>query len=154
MFYEHRRGNDMTETQMKPEMAPGESLESEKIESSGESIPSLIPPSIGISFAEGDGRTSTTIEAAEVAPSLPLAGGAASGITAWQNNKKINALWSINQNRNSWTGIEGIGWKKLVNNSDSAIMALTMLAAHAFQKGSIVNYRDESDGMIHEIYVW
>jgi hypothetical protein len=70
------------------------------------------------------------------------------------SNKKINGLWSINQNRNSWIGVSGIGWKKLANNSDSAIVALTMLSAHALEKGSVVNYREESDGMIHEIYVW
>jgi len=29
-----------------------------------------------------------------------------------------------------------------------------MLSAHALEKGSVVNYREESDGMIHEIYVW
>lgn len=144
----------MTKTQMKPEMDPGKFPESGMSGSMGASMPSLVPPSIGIGFAEGDGRTSTTIETAEKAPSLPLVGGAASGITAWQNSKKINGLWSTNQNRNSWVGVEGVGWKKLANNSDSAIVALTTLAAHAFQKGYIVNYRDESDGMIHEIYVW
>jgi hypothetical protein len=29
-----------------------------------------------------------------------------------------------------------------------------MLAAHAREKASVVNYREESDGMIREMYVW
>lgn len=75
-------------------------------------------------------------------------------MTAWQNDKRITALWSINQNRNSWVHVAGIGWKKLANNSDSAIVALTMLGSHAREKESAVNYREESDGMLYELYVW
>jgi hypothetical protein len=88
------------------------------------------------------------------APSLPLMAGVAAGVSAWQNNKRITGLWSINENRNSWVGVDGIGWKKLANNSDSAIVALTMLSSHAREKGSAVDYREESDGMIYEMYVW
>ena len=33
---------------------------------------------------------------------------------AWQNNKKFTALWSINENRNAWVYVEGIGWKKFL----------------------------------------
>ena len=73
---------------------------------------------------------------------------------AWNNGKKITALWSINQNRNSWVHIDGVGWRRLANNSDSAIMAMSILGAHAREKATTVNYRDEADGMIHEIYVW
>lgn len=75
-------------------------------------------------------------------------------VTAWQTNKKIVALWSDTGNRNSWIYIDGVGWKKLVNTSDSSIMTLTALAAHAKQLGSLVNYREEADGMIYELYVW
>ena len=57
--------------------------------------------------------------------------GAGAGVTAWLNDKRITGLWSINQNRNSWVYVNGIGWKKLANNSDSAIVALSMLSAHA-----------------------
>jgi hypothetical protein len=92
--------------------------------------------------------------AGDAAPSLPVMEGGVTGVTAWQNNKQITSLWSINQNRNSWVGVSAIGWRKLANNSDSAIVALTMLSAHAREKGSVVNYREESDGMIHEMYVW
>jgi len=88
------------------------------------------------------------------APSLPITAGAMAGISAWQNNKKLTALWLNQQNRNSWIGVDGIGWKKLANTNDSSSVALTMLAAHAREKDAVVNYREESDNMIYEIYVW
>jgi hypothetical protein len=74
--------------------------------------------------------------------------------TVWNNSQIINALWSINEDRNSWVGVQGVGWVKLSTNSDTGIVALTMLSAHAKQLQSIVNYRTEDDGMIHEIYAW
>jgi hypothetical protein len=82
--------------------------------------------------------------------------GAAGGVaaTVWVNGKKVNALWAINQNRNSWISVVGVGWVKLANNSDSAIVALTMLGANAKLTQGVVNYRQESDNMIHEMYVW
>lgn len=76
------------------------------------------------------------------------------GASVWVNSKKINALWAINENRNSWIGVAGVGWVKLANNSDSAIVAFTMLGASAKQTQTNVNYRQEADKMLHEIYVW
>ncbi len=78
----------------------------------------------------------------------------AAAASAWNNGKKINALWAINENRNSWVGVTGVGWVKLANNNDTAIVALTMLGADAKLTQGTVNYRQESDGMIHEMYVW
>ncbi len=98
--------------------------------------------------------------AAAAAPTAePPAGadaGSAGAVTAtvWVNNKKINALWAISENRNSWVGVAGVGWVKLANNSDSAVVALTMLGASARQTQGTVNYRQEADNMIHEMYVW
>lgn len=76
------------------------------------------------------------------------------GASVWVNNKQINALWSINENRNSWVGVAGVGWVKLANNSDSAIVALTILGANARQTQGVVSYRQEADSMLHEMYVW
>ena len=89
------------------------------------------------------------------APALPLELEAATGIGAsvWHNNKRIVALWSINQNRNAWVGIDGIGWKRLSNVSDQGVVALNMLGAHAREKGSSVNLREDG-ALIREIYVW
>ncbi len=95
----------------------------------GESVPTAEPPTLAAAAGEG-------------------------GVAAWINNQKVNALWCINQNRNSWVSIAGVGWKKLANNSDTAVVALTILGANAKQAQGPVNYREEADTMIHEMYVW
>jgi len=76
------------------------------------------------------------------------------GVTGWLGDKRVSALWSINQTRNSWVGIAGVGWKKLSNVSDSAIVAMTILGSNAKQTQTRFDYREEADGMIHEIYLW
>lgn len=76
------------------------------------------------------------------------------GNMAWINTKKVTGLWSINQDKNSWANIAGIGWKKLSTASSSGNVALTILMSHAREKNSNINYRDESDNQIHEVYVW
>lgn len=87
-------------------------------------------------------------------PALKESAGGATA-TVWKTGK-VNALWSINQNRNSWAGFDnGIGWQKFANNSDSAIMAFTILASHARDAQGTNSIRQEtSDNMVHEIYVW
>jgi hypothetical protein len=138
----------------RPQMEPG-GMQSGMTGGSAETFgPSQLPPAASINAEFTTVSQTIMAGASDTAPALPLTAVTAIGASTWQNNKKFNALWSINQNRNSWVGVEGIGWKKLANNSDSAIVALTMLASHARQKGSIVNYREEADGMIYEMYVW
>jgi hypothetical protein len=88
----------------------------------------------------------------EAPPDTEEAVSEAFGVT-WHRNKKITALWSINQNRNSWIGVSGLRWKKLANNSNSAVVALTMLASHAKQMNCSVNIKEDS-GQIKEMYVW
>ncbi|MEB3335611.1 MAG: hypothetical protein VKP70_11580 [Cyanobacteriota bacterium] len=105
-----------------------------------------------------DGEQSTPADQARPTLNPPEAASstadAAGGLTAWNNNKRVTALWCINQNRNSWAYINGVGWKRLSNASDSANLALTVLAAHAKQSKTNYTYRDEQDGLIHESYVW
>lgn len=93
-------------------------------------------------------------EAPTLTPPEVTAAEAAGGITAWQSDKRIGALWTINQVRNSWISITGVGWRRLIHNSDSAVVAMTMLSAHAKQMATRVDYREEADGMIYEIYAW
>jgi hypothetical protein len=144
--------DDMAKIKTAPQINPSESSESAKSETI--SAPSEMPP-VGLKIAENTGDIVTiAAQTGGDATPLPIVEGVGTNIETWQNNKKINALWSINQNRNVWVGVQGIGWKKLADNSDSAIVALTLLSAHALEKGSIVDYRDESDAKIHEMYVW
>jgi len=93
--------------------------------------PTLVPP------------TEAEIEAAE-----------GEGIAAWHSGVKIAALWCNEANRNAYISVAGLGWKKLSPATDSSVVSMTMLAAHAEQTNANVNIRIEADGMVHEIYVW
>jgi len=79
---------------------------------------------------------------------------AAAAATVWQSGKRITSQWTINQDRNSWIGVAGIGWQKLSRASDSGCVSLTMLAGNALITKAYVSYRTESDGMVHEMYVF
>jgi hypothetical protein len=72
----------------------------------------------------------------------------------WQTNKRITAIWGTNEPRNSWVLIAGLGWKRLAAGTDSSALALTVLASNGKLTNSRVDYREESDGFIHELYVW
>jgi hypothetical protein len=144
-------------------------------------IPTQIPPSAGAAsadvlggaaplFAAGGGPpVSAAADPASLTAAAAAAGGAgalgrpaeadaesaAAVLTStWQNNKKVNALWSINQNCNSWAGIEGIGWRKLFSGIETSTMALTIIASSALATQGPITYREEPDGMIHEIYAF
>lgn len=93
-------------------------------------VPTLMPPTAG---------QLATAEGAEA---------------AWHTNKRIDALWSIDQARNAWIHIVDLGWRRLYNGRDGAFQALTSLAGQARQTNSIVHLREEPDGMIYEIYLW
>lgn len=86
-------------------------------------------------------------------PSLDVPAVAA-GADDWQQDKRIVALWGINEQRNAWVSVPGAGWVRLADTSDATCMALTILAAHARQTQTQVNYRLGADGKIAEMYVW
>jgi hypothetical protein len=104
-------------------------------------------------FAEEAADTLTV----EVGPTLTPpaeAGAGAEGISAWLNNTRIVRLWSNGANMNSWISIEGVGWRRLHPANESAVVAMTMMAAHARAHNRLVNVRIEPDNQVHEIYVW
>lgn len=97
----------------------------------------------------------TTKQAASIPTFAPPQGSVNGGVTAtWLSDKRINALWSINENRNVWISMDGIGWKKLADNSDSAIMALTILSSYARLMQARYDGLESDDGKITECYVW
>jgi len=133
--------------------------------------PTLTPPDLSTSSdLDVPGTSSPTAVsdaqlAALVAGSTPLAGptlmpptaaaGAAEAITGtWRSNVKIDALWTIDEPRNAWVHVVGLGWRKIYNSRDGAFQALTTLASQARQTNRPVNFREEADGMIYEIYLW
>ena len=135
---------EMAKTQ--PKQLPQEEGETYKMGEAGQTAPMEMPEAMA---AMGG------YAASEAAPSLmPPSATAEEAFGAWLNNRRFTGLWSINQVRNAWVHVDGIGWKRLHHQSDSGIVALNMLAAHARQMNSPVNYREEADGMIYEIYVW
>lgn len=105
-----------------------------------------------------DELTVAALEGSEaVGPKLepPTAGARGSeGVTAWQSDKRIVALFSSADPRNVWVAVGGVGWKRLFNANDSALEAMAIIVAHAKQLNSPVNYREEADGLIHEVYAW
>jgi hypothetical protein len=136
--------------------------------------PTLAPPGSGAGNGEraGAGTTEPTIPDAVAAgivmatpqgPAGDPPGAArtatatvtADGITGtWHTGVTIDALWAANEVRNAWMRVVSIGWKKLYNGKDGAYTALAILASQARQTGKTINYREEADGMVYEIYLW
>lgn len=136
--------------------------------------PTLAPPgrAVGNGGRAGAGTTEPAIRDAAAAgvltatPQGPAAGppgtaGTAAavaisdGITGtWHNGVTVDALWAVNEVRNAWMRVVGTGWKKLYNGRDGAFTALAILAAQARETGKPINYREEADGMVYEIYLW
>ena len=102
--------------------------------------------------AEAQGRPALDPTGAGGAAAQAEAVGAITG--TWQTGKTVTALWSINEIRNAWMHVNGVGWRKLYNGRDGAFRALVTLAAHARQTGRPINFREEADGMVYEIYSW
>jgi hypothetical protein len=90
-----------------------------------------------------------------LSPPVTTAAAAQDGAGAnWRNGVRIDALWSIDETRNAFIHVTGLGWRKIYNGRDGAFQALTILASQARQTNSTVNLREEADGMIYEIYLW
>ena len=96
--------------------------------------------------------------AGEVAPTLQPPGvagaAAADGVGLWQTNKQVDALYSTYAARFSWMHVASGPWRRFSPTSDSGVAALALLAAHARDRGRPVNFREEADQLIHEMYVW
>jgi hypothetical protein len=93
----------------------------------------------------------------EVEPTLqPPAAAAvtADGVGLWLTNKQVDALYSTYAARFSWMHVAGGPWRRFSPTSDSGVAALALLAAHARDRTRPVNYREEADQLIHEMYVW
>jgi hypothetical protein len=94
--------------------------------------PALAPPVTAAGATTGDGAATAT----------------------WRTNVTIDALWSIDEPRNAFVHVVGLGWRKVFNGRDGAFQALVLLASQARQTGRPCNLREEADAMIYEIYLW
>ena len=133
--------------------------------------PTELPPDSGAGAGNGQGATveaprdlgeltSDLIAGAgaaglDAAPTLePGTSGATDGAGLWLTNKQVDALYSTYASRFSWMHVAGATWRRFSPVSDSGVAALALLAAHARDRGRPVNYREEADQLIHEMYVW
>ncbi|MEU9450714.1 hypothetical protein [Streptomyces sp. NPDC048277] len=80
------------------------------------------------------------------------AGGSATAV--WTQNVMVDGMWCMDQPRNAHLHVKGGVWKKIFNGSDAAFTALTTLASQARESGRPISFREEPDGMVHEIYLW
>jgi len=139
-----------------------------------EARPTEVPPEVEAGTEAGNGATveaprdldeltSDLIAGAagagtlEVEPTLqpPTAAAiAADGVGLWLTNKQVDALYSTYAARFSWMHVAGGTWRRFSPVSDSGVAALALLAAHARDRGRPVNYREEADQFVHEMYVW
>ena len=111
------------------------------------------PPELG-------GATATATEvsgAPTLRPPGQQQGGAvtaeAGAVTATWQTSTVTGLWCINEVRNAWIHAGG-AWRKIYNGRDWAFTALVTLASEARATGRSINFRQEADGMIYEIYLW
>lgn len=70
------------------------------------------------------------------------------------NGQKVVQTFGTANDQNQWLNITGAGFKKIINTSSSANMAIAIIGNHAKQVNGTINYRIEADGMIHEIYAF
>jgi hypothetical protein len=133
--------------------------------------PTELPPNGGSRAGNGAGTTTveppreigeltsellaatTTLEAE---PTLvpPAAAVTGEAVGLWVTNKQVDALYSTYAARFSWMHVAGGPWRRFSPVSDSGVAALALLAAHARDRGRPVNFREEADQLIHEMYVW
>lgn len=112
----------------------------------GVSAPTLLTPAVVESAL-----------AAERAPTLtgPSSVATEDRVTAATcRSGQVTALWSVDEARNAWMQVSGVGWRKLYNGRDGAFTALLILASQARQTGRTIQFREEADGMVYEIYLW
>jgi C1A family cysteine protease len=77
--------------------------------------------------------------------------GFATGI--WQNNKRVVGLWTIDQDRNAWACIDGIGWKRVSFDNDNVFFDMLNLLVMAKAANRPINYY-ELGGVIKQVYVF
>jgi M6 family metalloprotease-like protein len=71
----------------------------------------------------------------------------------WLEKKQITGLWTINQERNAFAYVGGVGWRKISPDSDSIFLGMLELLSSAKASKSLVSLRVENDA-IKEIYVF
>ena len=138
-----------TETEARPTDLPA-------VDSGDGEVATAAPPR-DLEELPGDMIGGISAAGLEAAPTIepPAAAAAGEAVGLWQSNKTVNALYATAAARNSWLHIASPSvWRRLAPLSDSGVAAMSMLAAHARDRGRPASFREEADGLVHEIYVW
>ncbi|MEB3292391.1 MAG: hypothetical protein VKJ24_04460 [Synechococcales bacterium] len=80
--------------------------------------------------------------------------GDARAAAGWQTNKKVTGMWSICADKNAWMHVDSMGWRQFASNSESAIMAFNIIAAHAKTTGKAASFYEGDDGKVTTLLVW
>ena len=140
-----------TITDQMPDLRPPTDFSTEDDGETGSSAPTLTEAEVS-AMTEQSGPAPTMTPPATAATSGDASAG---GVTAtWRNNVHITALWSIEETRNAFVHVAGVGWRKIYNGRDGSFQALVTLASQARQTNRPVHLREEADGMIYAIYLW
>lgn len=70
----------------------------------------------------------------------------------WLNNVRVNALWTVNQERNAWVHIQGYGWRRVSSDSDTIVFDMLTQLVAAKTAGRPVNVR-QARNLVKEVYV-
>lgn len=117
-------------------------------------LPSRLAPSDDLSLVTSvvpDTAGPTLLPPQKQASAAAASDGATAAV--WTYDKAVSATWCVNETRNAWILVDGVGWKKLFNGTDGAFTALATLAAQARQTGHHVSFREDG-GVVREIYLW
>jgi C1A family cysteine protease len=72
--------------------------------------------------------------------------------TGWLNNQTITGLWTIDQDRNAFAYVGGVGWRKIANDNDNIFLNLLIQVTTAKAANRPVNIY-QSGGVIQQVYV-
>jgi len=73
--------------------------------------------------------------------------------TGWLNNKRVVGLWTVNQDRNAWAYLDGVGWRRVAYDNDNIFVdVLTQLATAKSGSRPVNVYQD--GGVIKQVYVF
>ncbi len=72
--------------------------------------------------------------------------------TGWLNNVKVVGLWAIDQDRNAWAYLSGVGWRKIAPTNDNIFFDFLRQLAAAKEGGRPINVY-QANGLITQLYV-
>ncbi|KLK89415.1 peptidase C1 [Methanoculleus sediminis] len=73
--------------------------------------------------------------------------------TGWRNNRRVIGLWAINEDRNAWVHIQGLGWRKVSPDNDNIFFNMLAVLIAAKAAARPVNIYEEN-GVIKQVYVY